>query len=175
MTIRAATSADAEAIAWIVRESYRPLPTQHIPAELPLYRSEYHVEAMRDPATRWALLSTKESPAGIAMWRMMPGMSHLHLLFVAGEFQGQGYGVQLLRHHQHEAQREQADTRLFTLHCLRASHWAMRFYKHQGYTLYEAGDEGRVTDLYLWIDSCRRHYNGWPLRQEKALFYKRRG
>jgi ribosomal protein S18 acetylase RimI-like enzyme len=106
------------------------------------------------------------------MWRMLPGIAHLHLLFVAGMFQRHGYGVRLMRHHHEQALAEEPATRLFTLHCLRDSHWAMRFYKHQGYALYEPGDEGRITDLVLWIDACRRHDNGWPLRADKALFYK---
>jgi GNAT superfamily N-acetyltransferase len=173
VTLRPATAEDAAAIAWILRDSYRLLPAQHVPYEMPSYHAEFHREAMRDEATRWALLCERAQPVGVAMWRMLPGMSHLHLLFVAAESQGKGYGVRLLRHQQQEARREQSALRLYTLHCLRDSHWAMRFYKHQGYTLYESGDEGRITDLYLWIDACRKHDDSWPLRKEKALFYKR--
>jgi hypothetical protein len=70
------------------------------------------------------------------------------------------------------ARAEQPDLRLFTLHCLRESTWAMRLYRHHGYAVYEPGDEGRITDLYIWIDSCRRHDAGWPLKKDKALLYK---
>lgn len=156
-----------------MRASYSRLPDQHTPADMPLYHSAHYRETMQDPATRWALLCEQGQPVGVAMWRMLPHMAHLHMLFVAGDHQGRGHGVRLLRHHQKAALEEQPDTRLYTLHCLRDAYWAMRFYKHHGYTLYEPGDEGRVTDLYIWIDACRRHDNSWPLRPEKALFYKR--
>ncbi|HXG24720.1 MAG TPA: GNAT family N-acetyltransferase [Chthonomonadales bacterium] len=172
MIIRPAKPEDVEHIAWIVRESYRFIPDHHTPVEMPLYHPEHHAERMKDPGTRWAVLCEQGLPVGVAMWRMLPGLAHLHMLFVAGEWQGKGYGVRLLHHHQKEACREQRDTRIFTLHCLRKAYWAMRFYSHQGYRLYEPGDEGRVTDLYLWIDACRRHDNSWPLRADKALFYK---
>jgi GNAT superfamily N-acetyltransferase len=170
--VRPAAPEDAQAIAGVIRASYRDLPASHIPYDMPLYHPEYHVQAMQDPATRWSVLCEQEQPAGVAMWRMLPGLAHLHMLFVAGEHHGKGYGVRLLRHHQQEARREQPGTRLFTLHCLRDSHWAMRFYRHQGYTIYAPGDEGRLPDLYIWIDACKRHDNGWPLRADKALFYR---
>lgn len=170
--IRRATPSDAADIARIARESYLHVPARHVPADMPLYHAEHHAQSMQDPATRWAILSLEGRHVGVAMWRMLPGMAHLHLLFVSGEFQRRGFGVRLLKHHQKEALREQPDTRLFTLHCLRDSAWAMRFYKHQGYTVYEPGDEGRHTDLYLWIDACRRHDNGWPLAPDKALLYR---
>ncbi len=173
MSIRAATALDADAFAHVIRESYRNLPATHVPTDMPLYHSDYHADSMTDAATRWAILNTPEGPAAVAMWRLLPGMAHLHMLFVAGEQQGKGFGVRLLKYHQEEAIREQKDTRLYTLHCLRESYWAMRFYKHHGYSIYETGDEGRIIDLYIWIDACTRHDNGWPLRDDKALFYKR--
>jgi GNAT superfamily N-acetyltransferase len=173
VSIRAATALDANAFAHIIRESYRNLPATHVPAEMPLYHGDYHADFMEDPATRWAILTTPDGPAAVAMWRLIPGMAHLHMLFVAGEHQGKGFGVRLLKYHQAEAIREQKDIRLYTLHCLRESHWAIRFYKHHGYSIYEHGDEGRITDLYIWIDACRRHDNSWPLKDNKALFYKR--
>jgi len=173
VTIRPAGPGDAGSIAWIVRESYRNLPARHVPADMPLYHTEYYEKNMPDPATRWVLSMEAGRPVGVAMWRIVPGLAHLHMLFVAGEFQGHGHGVRLLRHHQDQARHENRDTRLFTLHCLRESFWATRFYKHHGYTVYEDGDELRVTDLYVWIDACRSHDNGWPLRPDKALFYKR--
>ncbi|MCC6728844.1 MAG: GNAT family N-acetyltransferase [Chthonomonadales bacterium] len=171
--IRPARSADAAEIARIVRESYANLPGRHVPADMPIYHPEYHAVQMLDPITRWALACSSGVPVGVAMWRLLPGLAHLHLLFVAGSHQGRGVGVALLKHHQREARREQRDTRLLTLHCLRDSHWAVRFYERHGYTEYEAGDEGRIVDLHLWIDACRRHDSGWPLRSDKALFYKR--
>lgn len=173
MTIRPAAVDDCETIAWIVRESYRNLSARHIPLEMPIYRGEHHRRMMSDPALRWALVCEDDLPVGVASWRMIPGMAHLHLLFVEAAHQHRGYGVRLLHHHQDAARAEDSTARLFTLHCLRDSAWAMRFYKHQGYTLYEPGDEGRLTDLYLWIDACRRYDNGWPIAPEKALWYKR--
>jgi len=175
VTIRPATIEDVEALARIVRSSYDHLPRDHVPYEMPLYHPEHHAHAMEDAATRWALLCEDGWPAGVAMWRMLPGLAHLHMLFVDAAYQGRGYGVRLLRYHQQDARHEQPGIRLYTLHCLRDSYWAMRFYRHQGYTLYEAGDEGRVPDLVLWMDACRRHDNGWPLRDDKCLWYKRAG
>lgn len=172
VTIRPAMPEDAEAIAEILRESYRYLPADHVPAELPGYRAETHLALLEDADTRWALLQEDSRRVGVAMWRMLPGLSHLHLLYVHGDHHGRGYGRLLLKHHQDEARIEQPELRLFTLHCLRDSTWAMRFYKHQGYALYRPGDEGRVMDLILWIDACSRHDDSWPLRKEKALFYK---
>jgi ribosomal protein S18 acetylase RimI-like enzyme len=104
---------------------------------------------------------------------VIPGIAHLHLLYVDAGHQGRGFGSRLLKRHQEEAKSEQPETRLFTLHCLQDSGWAMRFYKRHGYNQYEAGEEYRVMDLTIWIDACRRHDNGWPLRADKVLFYKK--
>ena len=173
MTIRAATPEDADRIAWIVRESYRGLPDRHTPVDMPIYHPEHHAQGVLEEATRWVVLCESGEPVGVAMWRLIPGMAHLHLLFVAGEYQGKGYGVRLLHHHQKQAKIEQQDTRLYTLHVLRDATWAVRLYKHQGYTIYEPGDEWRVSDLVIWIDACKRHDNNWPLKADKALFYKK--
>jgi GNAT superfamily N-acetyltransferase len=170
--IRPAHTNDAEEIARVVRASYTPHDAAHIPADLPIYEPAFHLRAMSDPATRWALACENGRPVGVAMWRLVPGVAHLHMLFVSGEAQGRGYGVRLLRHHQTESVRERPDVRIWTLHCLRDSHWAVRFYLHQGYTQYHDGDEWRVPELVAWIDSCKAHDNGWPLRPEKMLFYK---
>ena len=173
VTIRPALPGDAEAIAQIVRESYARHAASHIPFDMPLYHEESHLDAMLDPDTRWIVLQEEARRVGVAMWRMLPGIAHLHLLFVSGECQGKGYGRLLLKHHQTESKTESPETKLYTLHCLRDSQWAVRFYRHQGYSMYEPGDEYKVTDLYVWIDACRRHDNGWPLRADKALFYKK--
>lgn len=140
---------------------------------MPLYHAEYQVEQLKDPDTRWLVSTEGGQAVGVAMWRMIPGLAHLHMLFVSSDYHGHGHGMRLLKHHQTEALKEAKDTKLFTLHCLRESTWAIRFYKHHGYTEYQDGDEHRVTDLYVWIDACRRHDNGWPLRADKALFYKK--
>ncbi|HSV74485.1 MAG TPA: GNAT family N-acetyltransferase [Chthonomonadales bacterium] len=170
--IRRATASDAADIARIARESYLHLPARHVPADMPLYHPKHHQQGMQDAATRWALLSLEGRHVGFAMWRVLPGLAHLHMLFVSADYQGRGFGVRLLKHHHREAVREQPGTRLLTLHCLRESSWATRFYRHQGYTVYEPGDEGRHTDLYLWIDACKRYDNGWPLAPDKALLYR---
>ena len=137
------------------------------------FEPETHTESMRDPATRWRVLCESGKPVGVAMWRMLEGMAHLHLLYVDSAHQGNGYGTKLLKTHQEEAKAEKKDTRLFTLHCLRDSTWALRFYKRHGYTEYQKGDEYRVMDLHIWIDACRRYDNGWPLREDKLLLYKK--
>jgi len=175
IVIRPAKESDAEGIARAIRDSYSRIDAHHIPFDMPLYHAETHREAMRDPATRWAVAAWQGIVVGVAMWRLVPGIAHLHQLFVAGSHQGHGHGRRLLRHYQARALEEQPDTRLFTLHCLRDSHWALRFYRRHGFTVYEPGDEWRVPDLHLWIDACRRHDNGWPLREDKALLYKRAG
>src|SRR5262249_5724533 len=141
VTIRPALPGDAEAIAQIVRESYARHAASHIPFDMPLYHEESHREAMLDPDTRWIVLQEEARRVGVAMWRMLPAIAHLHLLFVSGESQGKGYGRLMLKHHQSESLTENPDTRLHTLHCLRDSQWAVRFYRHQGYSIYEPGDE----------------------------------
>jgi GNAT superfamily N-acetyltransferase len=140
---------------------------------MPGFRPDHIAELMLDSDTRWTVAVDGGQVVGVAMWRMLTGASHLHLLYVRSDHQGQGTGGKLLKHHQQEALKEQPETRLLTLHCLRESTWAMRFYKNHGYTLYEPGDEGRVIDLVIWIDACRKRDSGWPLRPDKALFYRR--
>ena len=173
VNIRAAKPEDAVEIARVVRESYHGHPDSAVPADMLNYHPEPHVEGMNDPDTRWRVLCVNGKPVAVAMWRMIPGMAHLHLLYVDAEHQGDGYGSRLLKLHQEESKMEQGDTRLYTLHCLQDSVWAVRFYKRHGYTQYESGDEYRVMDLTIWIDACRRYDNGWPLRADKLLFYKK--
>lgn len=170
--IRPAHEGDADDLARIVRESYAGHNAAHVPAHMPLYDPAFHRRAMEDPNTRWAVACEDGRPVGMAMWRLVPGVAHLHMLFVSGPAQGRGHGVRLLRHHQSESRREHPDLRIWTLHCLRDSHWAMRFYANQGYTEYRDGDEWHVPELVHWIDACKAHDNGWPIRPEKALFYK---
>ncbi len=170
--VRPAHESDTEDIARIIRDSYASFNATHIPADLPIYRAAFHLEAMHDPGTRWVVACEDGYPVGVAMWRIVPGVAHLHMLFVSGAWQGRGHGVRLMRYHHSESVRECPDTRIWTLHCLRDSAWAMRFYAHQGYTQYHDGDEWHVPDLVRWIDSCKGHNNGWPLRSEKVLFYR---
>jgi ribosomal protein S18 acetylase RimI-like enzyme len=172
VTIRAASAHDAANLAAIVRASYEPFDARHVPADLPIYRGEFLELGLRDEETRWVILHEDGVPAGMAMWRIFEENAHLHMLFVAGGHQGRGHGVRLLKHHQLAARQALPRLRLLTLHCLRDSAWAMRFYRHNGYAEYRSGDEGRLTDLYLWIDACRRHDGSWPLPSEKALFYR---
>jgi len=171
--LRPATERDARDIAEILRDSYRRYRDDHVPADMPGYHADHIAGEMADESTRWTVAVDQGQRVGVAMWRLLEGMSHLHLLYVRSNHQGHGLGGRLLKHHQEEALKERPDTRLFTLHCLRDSLWAMKFYKHHGYTLYEEGDERRVMDLVTWIDACRNHDRGWPLRADKALFYKR--
>jgi GNAT superfamily N-acetyltransferase len=173
VNIREARVEDAVEIARVVRESYDAHPDSVTPADMLNYHPEAHVEGMKDPATRWRVLTVNGKPVAVAMWRLIPGLAHLHLLYVDAANQGSGFGSRLLKVHQEQARAEQAETRLYTLHCLRDSVWAMRFYKRHGYTQYEPGDEYRVMELTIWIDACRRHDNGWPLRADKVLFYKK--
>jgi GNAT superfamily N-acetyltransferase len=170
---RAANERDARDIAEIIHDSYQRFRADHVPADMPGFHEEHIAELMDDASTRWIVASDQGQRVGVAMWRMLEGMSHLHLLYVRANHQGSGVGGRLLKRHQDEALKERPDTRLFTLHCLRDSLWAMRFYKHHGYTLYEEGDERRMMDLIVWIDACRSDHHGWPLREDKALFYKR--
>ncbi|GEM_PF-2726864 len=171
--IRAATPDDVDAIADIIRRSYSTLPPSQTPVDMPIYHPAHHAEAMADPHGRWRLLEEKSGPAGVAMWRMLPGLAHLHLLFVRGDLQGRGYGSLLLRHFLEEAESEDPGVRLLTLHCLTCAAKTIRFYKRHGYTEYSPGDEGRVTDLYLWLDASQRYDVAWPLKDDKRLFYRR--
>ena len=170
MSIRMATSEDAEAIAWIIRDSFRPHEAGHVASDIPIFEPANHRQAMQDVDTRWALACEDGRPVGVAMWRMIPGMAHLHLLFVAGDYQGKGYAKQLIRHHQGEARREDRRLQVFTLHCLHESLWAMDFYRRRGYTQYDVGDERVVPALNIWIESCKR-FRTWPLPARKALFF----
>jgi GNAT superfamily N-acetyltransferase len=172
VNIRAAKVEDAVEIARVVRESYSGLPDALVPADMPNFHPESIVEGLSDSATRWRVLCVSGLPAAVAMWRMIPGMAHLHMLFTDSAHQGRGFGSQLLKLHQDETLEEQPETRLFTLHCLRDSVWALKFYRRHGYTQYQPGDEYRVMDLTIWIDACRKHDSGWPLRENKLLFYK---
>jgi len=172
VSIAAATPDDVEAIADIVRRSYSSLPDSQIPADMPIYHPSYHAEAMRDTSTRWRLLRDHDGPAGMAMWRMLDELAHMHLLFVSCDRQGQGYGSHLLRHFRDCALSEDPSIRLLTLHCLAGSTRSLRFYRHHGYTAYEPGMEGYIPDLYLWIDAARREDSAWPLKKDKVLFFK---
>jgi GNAT superfamily N-acetyltransferase len=170
--LRPCTPDDVEIVADIVRRSYSTQPLAQIPAEMPIYHAEYHEEAMLDPQTRWWLLYDDASPVGVAMWRALPGLAHLHLLFVVAERQGHGCGSLLLKHFQEESARADAGLRLLTLHCLSDALRTLRFYKRHGYVAYSDGDEGHVVDLYLWLDAARRHDASWPLKKDKMLLYK---
>jgi GNAT superfamily N-acetyltransferase len=171
--LRNANERDVRDIAAIIHDSYERFRADHVPADMPGFHEDHVVELMADESTRWTVATDQGQRVGVAMWRMLEGLSHLHLLYVRSDRQGHGLGGRLLKRHHEEALKERPGLRLFTLHCLRESLWAMRFYKHHGYTLYEDGDERRVVDLVTWIDSCRNHDRGWPLRADKALFYKR--
>ncbi len=172
VSITTATPDDVAVIADIVRHAYDSLPPTQVPADMPIYHPDYHAEAMADPTTRWRLLVDREGPGGIAMWRMLGDLAHLHLLFVSAERQGRGLGSLLLRHFHDSALEERPSLRLLTLHCLASSAGALRFYRRHGYSLYEPGLEGRIPDLYLWIDASRREDTAWPLKKDKLLFFK---
>lgn len=172
VTIEACTPNDAAIIADIVRRAYLGLPLTQVPDDMPIYHPEYHAENLTDPQTRWFLLRDGDGPAGMSMWRALPSLAHLHLLFVAADKQGLGYGSQLLKHFQQQAASEDASLRLLTLHCLSDAHRSIRFYKRHGYTAYTEGDEGRIVDLYLWLDAASRYDISWPLKKDKLLFYK---
>ena len=172
VNMRECTPNDAAAIADIVRRAYVTLPPAQVPADMPIYHPEYHVETMADPQTRWVLLTDADGPAGIAMWRALPSLAHLHLLFVVGEKHGLGYGSHLLKRFQTQAAEEDPSLRLLTLHCLSDAHRSLRFYKRHGYVPYAEGDEGTVVDLYLWLDAAGRYDISWPLKKDKTLLYK---
>ena len=172
LSLTSATLEDAEAIAEIVRSSYSNEPPSRVPADMPIYHADYHAEAMRDPTTRWRLMCDTAGPVGIVMWRMLPELAHLHLLFVRADRQGRGYGSLLLKHFEESACDEQPNTKLLTLHCLACSTKALRFYRRHGYHQYEPGMEGRQPELYLWIDASRREDTAWPLKKDKLLFFK---
>lgn len=172
VVISTATPDDVEQIADIVRRSYSKLPPEQVPADMPIYHASYHAEAMADPHTRWRLLRDADGPAGVVMWRILPGFGHLHLLFIIGESQGEGYGSLMLRTFAEAVRAEDPDARLLTLHCLADATRTIRFYRRHGYIQYNSGDEGRIIDLYLWLDAAEREGLGWPLRNDKLLFYK---
>lgn len=78
----------------------------------------------------------------------------------------------LLQRFQKDAANEMPTLRLLTLHCLSCAQKAIRFYRRHGYAEYTPGDEGRLPDLYLWIDASSRDDVAWPLKKDKLLFYK---
>lgn len=174
--IRTATREDMPTIAAVIRDSFARHAAPHIQEDSPLFSAAHLGERMDDPATRWAVLGESEgrtgAVVGVAMWRMLADTSHLHLLFVASARQGRGYGARLLTHHRAEALRENPALVLTTLHCQRASVWAMRFYAAQNYRLYADGDEARVAGLATWVAACRAREEGFPLPAHKVLFYK---
>ncbi|MBM3493407.1 MAG: GNAT family N-acetyltransferase [Armatimonadetes bacterium] len=170
--LRECTPNDAATVADIVRRSYWGQPLTQVPADMPIYHAEYHADAMLDAQSRWRLLEAGGRVVGVIMWRALPSLAHLHLLFVDAGSQGKGYGSMLLKRFQIEAHREDPSLRILTLHCLSDAHRTVRFYKRHGYTQYNDGDEGRVIDLYLWLDAAKRHDTSWPLKKDKLLFYK---
>src|SRR5205085_12174341 len=117
---------DAVEIARVVRESYRGFPATHVPADMPNFYPENIAAALKDSATQWRALCVDGKTAAVAMWRLIPGMAHLPMLFVDCAHQGPGFGSKLLKMHQEEAKKEQKDTRLYTLHCLGESMLAVR-------------------------------------------------
>ncbi len=170
--VRDCTPDDAALVADIVRRSYSGLPLSQVPADMPIYHPKYHADAMQDPQTRWHVLEHDSAPVGVSMWRALPSLAHLHLLFVVGERQGEGFGSLLLKHFCEAAQEEDPALRLLTLHCLADAHKTLRFYRRHGYTRYNEGDEGRIVDLYLWLDAAKRHDASWPVKHDKVLLYK---
>ena len=170
--IRVCSPNDAAIVADIVRRSYSRRPLAEVPDDMPIYHPESHAEAMKDTQTRWHILEDCGAPIGISMWRSLPSLAHLHLLFVVGERQGEGFGSLLLKHFHETAREEDPSLRLLTLHCLADSHRTMRFYRRHGYTQYSDGDEGHVIDLYLWLDAAKRDDTSWPVKRDKALLYK---
>jgi GNAT superfamily N-acetyltransferase len=172
VNIRPCTPNDVVHVADIVRRSYLRFPPTQVPADMPIYHPDYHQDAMADPQTRWFLLERAAHPIGVSMWRVLPSLAHLHLLFVDAEAQGHGHGSLLLSHFQEQARAEDPSLRILTLHCLADAHRSIRFYKRHGFVPYATGDEGRVVDLYLWLDAARRHDTSWPVKKDKILFYK---
>lgn len=170
--VRDVEKRDAPSIARLIRSSYDPLPPEQIPADMPLYHPEHHLAQIADPGTHWGILAVQGEIVGVVMWRYHNQLAHLHLLFVAGPHQRQGFGMHLLRYFEETAIRERPDTRLLTLHCMVEAQRAMRFYVHHGYTRYEKGAEGNHPDLYLWLDEARQLDSPWPKKSDKALLYK---
>ncbi len=170
--VRSSSPNDAALVADIVRRSYSNLPLTQVPSDMPIYHPEYHADAMQDPSTRWYILEDAGEPIGVSMWRTLPSLAHLHLLFVIGDRQGEGFGSLLLKHFHDTAQAEDPSLRLLSLHCLADAHRTLRFYRRHGYAPYHAGDEGRVVDLYLWLDAARRDDTSWPVKHDKVLMYK---
>lgn len=172
VTLVTPTTEDAEAIAEIIRAAYSNIPDSQTPADMPIYHAEYHAETMKEPDLRWRLLCDSEGPAGVAMWRLLPKLAHLRLLFVRGDRQGRGYGSLLLKHFQESSQDEQPDTRLLTLHCLAGASRSLRFYRRHGYSEYQAGLEGKIPDLHLWIDVAKKEDTSWLPKKDMVLFFK---
>lgn len=167
-----ASPPDAVVIASIVRHAYETIPDDQTPTEMPIYHADFHREAMKDPATRWWMLHDREEPAGVASWRMLRGLAYLELLFVVGHKQGRGYGSLLLKHFEDRVRQEDPTVRLLTLHCLFCSSRSLRFYRRHGFVEYQPQMEGRIPELYLWLDAVRQEGSGLPTKDNKQLFFK---
>lgn len=170
--IRPARADDAVAIAGIVRESYAGQHGVVVPADMPLYHPDYHAQQLGDPANCWALLFCDGMPVGVACWRLATGLAYLSMLFVRHQSQGHGHGVRLLRHFEQAAVASAPSTRLFLLHCLRASASAVRFYRGVGYQEVTEGLEWHVSDLVLWRDACKAEVMTDHIGNDRMLLYR---
>ena len=65
---------DADAFAHVVKESYCGLPADHVPADMPLYHAEYHLDFMTKSAGR-------ASKASRALFRRIKSAEWLSFLW----------------------------------------------------------------------------------------------
>jgi ribosomal protein S18 acetylase RimI-like enzyme len=153
---------DLDTIAWLLSESQRVLVPDYSAASLGFDRDDWRAR-LNDPQTEWALVRAPDgTPAGLAGWRYLPTMSHLHAIFVAHAHQRRGYGSALLAYHWQTVLARQPETQLFTLHVREPAVWAQALYQRQGYRFYQAGDESRWPALKAWIAFCQARKR-WPL------------
>jgi len=163
--------ADIDEIMRILRDSQQVIDPEFVAAGIGFERSRW-AHHIRDAATEWILaLAPNGKAAGFAGWRFLPGMSHLHALFVAHEYQRRGYGRALLHHHWRAVLERQTDTQLFTLHVRESATWARSLYLSEGYRFYEESDEEQWPALNAWIAACRT-YDNWPLPAGKLLMFR---
>ena len=165
------TESDLETLLAILIDSQRVLDPAFVAAGIGFERERW-ATSVRDPQTEWALACAPNgSVAGFAGWRYLPGLSHLHALFVGHEHQCRGYGSALIRYHWRAVLLQQPITNTFTLHVREPAYWAQALYERHGYRLYQPGDERQQVTLLTWIDACRRRDN-WPLPVGKRLMWR---
>lgn len=147
--------ADAEAIAEVENRAYRDLdPNLLIEGRL-AQAGDRVAKGITLNSERGVVLPGPDGLLGVSLWRPCGDpvvTSHLHLLYIDPDTQRSGLGSRLLRVHWKKSLDTWPELSLFTLNCLKGSHWALSFYEKQGYSIAKPGDEDRVPGLSAYLD-----------------------